>query len=114
MIFVIIVGVIFGYYYLVFVIDMKLFGDGFIKLIKMVIGLIIFCMVVIGIVGMEDMKKVGCVGGKVLLYFEIVLIFVLLFGFVVMYLLCLGVGFNIDLVMFDGKVVVLYVVKVYG
>ncbi len=51
---------------------MKPLGDAFIKLIKMVIGPIIFCTVVTGIAGMEDMKKVGRVGGKALLYFEVV------------------------------------------
>ena len=51
---------------------MKPLGDGFIKLIKMIIAPIIFCTVVIGIAGMEDMKKVGRIGGKALLYFEVV------------------------------------------
>jgi aerobic C4-dicarboxylate transport protein len=50
--------------------DMKPLGDAFIKLIKMVIGPIIFCTVVTGIAGMEDMKKVGRVGGKALLYLK--------------------------------------------
>src|SRR6476646_12287614 len=52
--------------------QMKPFGDGFIKLIKMMIGPIIFCTVVLGIAGMEDMKKVGKTGGFALLYFEVV------------------------------------------
>ena len=51
---------------------MKPLGDGFIKLIKMIIAPIIFCTVVVGIAGMEDMKKVGKTGGFALLYFEIV------------------------------------------
>ena len=51
---------------------MKPLGDGFIKLIKMIIAPIIFCTVVVGIAGMEDMKKVGKTGGLALLYFEIV------------------------------------------
>ena len=51
---------------------MKPLGDGFIKLIKMIIAPIIFCTVVVGIAGMEDMKKVGKTGGYALLYFEIV------------------------------------------
>jgi aerobic C4-dicarboxylate transport protein len=51
---------------------MKLFGDAFIKGIKMLIAPIIFCTVVVGIAGMEDMKKVGRTGGIALLYFEVV------------------------------------------
>ena len=51
---------------------MKPLGDGFIKLIKMIIAPIIFCTVVVGIAGMEDMKKVGKTGGLALLYFEVV------------------------------------------
>ena len=51
---------------------MKPLGDGFIKLIKMMIAPIIFCTVVVGIAGMEDMKKVGKTGGLALLYFEVV------------------------------------------
>lgn len=59
---------------------MKPLGDGFIKLIKMLIAPVIFCTVVIGIAGMEDMKKVGKVGGIALLYFEIVTTLALLVG----------------------------------
>ena len=68
----IIIGIALGHFYPNLAVDMKPLGDGFIKLIKMVIGPIIFCTVVTGIAGMEDMKKVGRVGGKALLYFEIV------------------------------------------
>jgi aerobic C4-dicarboxylate transport protein len=53
-------------------IAMKPLGDGFIKLITMIITLVIFCTVVSGIAGMQDIKKVGRVGGKALIYFEIV------------------------------------------
>ena len=59
---------------------MKPFGDAFIKLIKMMIAPIIFCTVVIGIAGMEDMRKVGKTGGLALLYFEIVSAIALLVG----------------------------------
>jgi aerobic C4-dicarboxylate transport protein len=51
-------------------VDLKPLGDGFIKLVKMIIAPVIFCTVVHGIAGMQDMKKVGRVGGKALLYFE--------------------------------------------
>ena len=66
------VGVLLGHFYPETGVDMKPLGDGFIKLIKMIIAPIIFCTVVTGIAGMEDMKKVGRVGVKALLYFEIV------------------------------------------
>ena len=62
---------------------MKPLGDGFIKLIKMIIAPIIFCTVVVGIAGMEDMKKVGKTGGLALLYFEVVSTLALVVGLVV-------------------------------
>src|SRR6266702_745733 len=71
------IGIALGHFYPALATEMKPLGDGFIKLIKMVIGPIIFCTVVTGIAGMEDMKKVGRVGGKALLYFEIVSTFAL-------------------------------------
>ena len=66
------VAVVFGYLSPGNAIAMKPLGDGFIRLITMVISLIIFCTVVSGIASMQDMKKVGRVGGKALLYFEVV------------------------------------------
>lgn len=89
---------------------MKLFGDGFVKLIKMVIVLIIFCIVVIGIVGMQSMKLVGKIGGMVLLYFEVVFIVVLIIGLVVVNVVQLGVGMYVDLNIFDISKIVVYVV----
>ena len=65
------VGVLLGHFYPSLAVQMKPFGDGFIKLIKMIITPIIFCTVVVGIAGMGSMKKVGRVGGKALLYFEL-------------------------------------------
>src|ERR1700733_5626546 len=65
-------AVVLGYFWPDTGIAMKPFGDAFIRLITMIITLIIFCTVVSGIAGMQDMKKVGRVGGKALLYFEIV------------------------------------------
>ena len=63
---------------------MKPLGDGFIKLVKMMIAPIIFCTIVVGIAGMEDMKKVGRVGGKALLYFEVVTTLALIIGLVLL------------------------------
>jgi aerobic C4-dicarboxylate transport protein len=64
---------------------MKPLGDGFVKLIKMIIAPIIFCTVVTGISGMQDMKKLGRVGVKALLYFEVVSTIALLIGLVVIH-----------------------------
>lgn len=65
-------GILLGYFEPAWGANMKPFGDGFIKLIKMIIAPVIFCTVVSGIAGMQDMKKVGRVGGKALIYFEVV------------------------------------------
>jgi aerobic C4-dicarboxylate transport protein len=75
---------------------MKPLGDAFIRLISMVITLIIFCTVVSGIAGMEDMRKVGRVGGKALLYFEVISTLALLVGLVVGNVVQTGRGFNAD------------------
>src|SRR6187455_3734530 len=75
---------------------MKPLGDGFIKLIKMIIAPIIFCTVVVGIAGMEDMKKVGKTGGLALLYFEIVSSIALVVGLVIINIVQPGAGMNID------------------
>ena len=84
---------------------MKPLGDGFIRLITMIIAVIVFCTVVTGIAGMEDMKKVGRVGGKALLYFEIVSTVALLLGLVVGNVLHPGAGFNVNPATLDAKAV---------
>ena len=71
---------------------MKPLGDGFIKLIKMMIGPIIFCTVVVGIAGMEDMKKVATTGGLAILYFEIVSTIALIVGLIIVNLVQPGAG----------------------
>jgi aerobic C4-dicarboxylate transport protein len=87
---------------------MKPLGDAFIRLITMIITLVIFCTVVSGIAGMEDMKKVGRVGGKALLYFEIVSTLALLIGMVVGNVVQPGAGFNINPATLDAKAVTAY------
>jgi aerobic C4-dicarboxylate transport protein len=87
---------------------MKPLGDAFIRLITMIITVIIFCTVVTGIAGMEDMKKVGRVGGKALLYFEVVSTLALLIGLVVGNLVRPGSGFNINPATLDPKAVADY------
>ena len=96
-------GVLLGYFYPSGGESMKPLGDGFIKLIKMIIAPIIFCTVVAGIAGMEDMKKVGRVGGKALLYFEVVSTLALLIGLVVVNTLKPGAGMNVDVASLDTK-----------
>ena len=75
---------------------MKPLGDGFIKLIKMVIAPIIFTTVVLGIAGSEDLKRVGRTGGLALLYFEVVSTIALIVGLVVVNTVQPGTGMNID------------------
>src|SRR5471030_1812582 len=99
----IIIGVLVGHFYPDTGAAMKPLGDGFIKLIKMIIAPIIFCTVVTGIAGMEDMKKVGRVGGKALLYFEAVSTLALIIGLIVVNTLKPGAGMNIDVAALDTK-----------
>ena len=101
-------AVIFGYVSPTHAIAMKPLGDAFIRLITMIITLVIFCTVVSGIAGMQDMKKVGRVGGKALLYFEIVSTIALGMGFVAGNLLHPGSGFNVDKATLDAKAVAEY------
>ena len=79
----IVIGVLLGHFSPQTGEAMKPLGDGFIKLIKMIIAPIIFCTVVVGIAGMEDMKKVGKTGGLALLYFEVVSTLALVVGLVI-------------------------------
>ena len=104
----VIAGVLLGHFYPSVGANMKPFGDGFIKLIKMIIAPIIFCTVVIGIAGMEDMKKVGKTGGLALLYFEIVSTVALLIGIVLVNVFKPGEGMNIDVTTLDTKSIAAY------
>lgn len=96
-------GVLVGHFFPSFGAALKPLGDGFIKLVKMMIVPIIFCTVVTGIAGMDSMKKIGRVGGKALLYFEIVTSIALLIGLIVVNVLQPGVGMNIDPHTLDTK-----------
>ena len=104
----VIIGVLLGHFYPHLGESMKPLGDGFIKLIKMIIAPIIFCTVVVGIAGMEDMKKVGKTGGLALLYFEIVSTIALIVGLVLVNVLKPGVGMNIDASTLDTKAIAAY------
>ncbi|MBZ8140839.1 C4-dicarboxylate transporter DctA [Rubrivivax gelatinosus] len=87
---------------------MKPLGDGFIKLIKMIIAPIIFCTVVVGIAGMEDMKQVGKTGGLALLYFEVVSSIALVIGLVIINLVQPGAGMHVDPATLNGAAVAAY------
>lgn len=101
-------ALVLGYFDPARAIAMKPLGDAFIRLITMVITLIIFCTVVSGIAGVQDIKKVGRVGGKALLYFEVVSTVGLLIGLVVGNVVKPGTGFNIDPASLDAKAIAEY------
>jgi aerobic C4-dicarboxylate transport protein len=105
------IGICLGHFYPETGAAMKPLGDGFIKLIKMVIAPIIFCTVVTGIAGMEDMKKVGRVGAKALLYFEIVSTLALAIGLLVVSIIQPGAGMNADVSKLDTKALATYTSK---
>jgi aerobic C4-dicarboxylate transport protein len=109
--FAIIVGVLLGIYDPGIATAMKPLGDGFVKLIKMIIAPVIFCTVVAGIAGMQDMKKVGRVGGKALLYFEIVSTFALAIGLIVANVIKPGAGFNVNAATLDTHAIAQYTDK---
>jgi aerobic C4-dicarboxylate transport protein len=111
--FAIVVGVLLGIFEPALAASMKPLGDGFIKLIKMIIAPVIFCTVVAGIAGMQDMKKVGRVGGKALLYFEVVSTFALAIGLVVANLVKPGAGFNADPATLDASSIAQYTAKAH-
>ena len=101
-------GVLLGHFYPAAGEAMKPLGDGFIKLIKMLIAPIIFCTVVLGIAGMEDMKKVGKTGGLALLYFEVVSSIALIVGLLVVNVVRPGAGMNVDPASLDAQAVAQY------
>ncbi len=107
----IVIGVLLGHFYPSLGEQMKPLGDGFIKLIKMLIAPIIFCTVVHGIASMEDMKKVGRVGLKALIYFEGVTTLALIVGLIVVNVLQPGVGMNVDPKTIDTKSIQVYTTK---
>src|SRR5215471_17463891 len=104
----IIIGVLLGHFYPSTGEAMKPLGDAFIKLIKMIIAPIIFCTVVVGIAGMEDMKKVGKTGGLALIYFEAVSTIALIVGLTIVNIVQPGAGMNIDPATLDTKAIAAY------
>jgi aerobic C4-dicarboxylate transport protein len=96
-------GILLGHFFPNVAIPMKPLGDGFIALIKMMIAPVIFCTVVHGIASMSDLKKIGRIGLKTLIYFEVVSTVALAIGLLVGELLHPGAGFNIDPSTLDPK-----------
>ncbi len=101
-------GALFGHLDPQHAVALKPLGDAFIALVKMLIGPIVFCTVVLGITGSGDMRKVGRVGARALIYFEVVSTIALALGLVVMHVLRPGDGFHIDPATLDAKAVAHY------
>jgi aerobic C4-dicarboxylate transport protein len=108
------VGILVGYFFPDFGKSLKPLGDGFIKLIKMMIAPIIFCTVVHGVASVGDLKKLGRVGIKALFYFEVVSTLALIIGLVVVNVLKPGAGFNIDPATLDPKIGESYAQKAHA
>ncbi|HYM85343.1 MAG TPA: cation:dicarboxylase symporter family transporter, partial [Pseudoxanthomonas sp.] len=109
----IVIGGLIGHFAPATGVALKPLGDGFISLIKMLIGPIIFLTVVIGIAGVADVKKVGRVGAKAILYFEVVSTFALAIGLLVVNLWKPGAGFNVDPSTLDAEAVSKYAEKAH-
>jgi aerobic C4-dicarboxylate transport protein len=107
----IIIGILLGYFYPKIGEQMKPFGDIFIKMIKMMIAPIIFCTVVHGIASMDDLKRVGRVGIKALVYFEVMTTLALIVGLIIINILQPGVGMNVDTKTIDTKSIQVYTTK---
>src|SRR5690606_34374117 len=90
------VGVLIGHFFTAVAIQLKQLGDGFIKLIKMVIASLIFCSIVLGIAGMEDVKKIGKVGIKSMIYFQVTSVVAMLLGVMVINGIAPGEGMHVD------------------
>jgi aerobic C4-dicarboxylate transport protein len=105
----VLIGVVLGMMAPEFAVKLKPLGDGFIKLIKMLIAPIVFCVVVHGIAGTGDLKKVGRVGVKAVVYFEVLTTVALALGIVLAYVFQPGVGMNIDPKALDASAMASYV-----
>src|SRR5436190_6540296 len=103
-----ILGIVLGVVVPVFAIGLKILSDAFLKLISMIVGPIVFCVVVHGIAGAGDLKKVGRVGVKALIYFEAMTTVALVVGILLAYLFGPGHGMNIDPATLDAKAINTY------
>lgn len=105
----IIIGILIGHFYPALGIALKPLGDGFIKLIKMVIAPLIFCSIVLGIAGMEDVKKIGKVGVKAMVYFQVSTVVAMLLGVTVINVVKPGDGMHVDPESLDTSEVASYI-----
>jgi aerobic C4-dicarboxylate transport protein len=105
----VVVGILIGRFFPKTGIALKPLGDAFVSLIRMMIAPVIFCVIVQGIASMSDLKKVGKVGIKTLVYFEIVSTIALIIGIIVALLFHPGAGLNIDAAALDPKAAAVYV-----
>jgi aerobic C4-dicarboxylate transport protein len=103
-----IIGVLVGFAWPESAVKLKPLGDAFIKLVKMVIPVLVFCVVVHGIAGAGDLKRVGRVGVKALIYFEVVTTIALVLGLVLAFWFQPGVGMNVDPKALDPKAMSAY------
>ena len=103
-----VLGIVLGMAVPDFAIGLKIFSDAFLKLISMIVGPIVFCVVVHGIAGAGDLKKVGRVGVKALIYFEVMTTVALVVGILLAYLFGPGHGMNIDPSTLDAKAINTY------
>ncbi|WP_409527817.1 dicarboxylate/amino acid:cation symporter [Rhizobium sp.] len=109
----IVIGMLIGHFWPDFGASLKPLGDAFIKLVKMIIAPVIFLTVATGIAGMSDLKKVGRVAGKAMLYFLTFSTLALIVGLIVGNVLQPGAGMNIDPASLDGKAVAAYATKAH-
>src|SRR5437899_7241474 len=96
-------GIVFGMAVPDFAVGLKIFSDAFLKLISMIVAPIVFCVVVHGIAGAGDLKKVGRVGVKALVYFEVMTTVALIVGLLLAYLFGPGHGMNLNPSTLDAK-----------
>ncbi|WP_411035165.1 C4-dicarboxylate transporter DctA [Shinella sp. BYT-45] len=106
-------GVAAGFFAPEFAAKMKPLGDGFIKLIKMLVPVIVFCVVVHGIAGAGDLKKVGRVGVRAIVYFEVITTIALALGIAIAYIFGPGHGMNIDVSTLDASALSSYVERAH-
>ena len=107
-------GIVIGMAYPTFAVQLKVLSDAFLKLISMIVAPIVFCVVVHGIAGAGDLKKVGRVGIKALAYFEVMTTVALALGIVLAYLFGPGHGMNIDTASLDKNALATYAANAHN
>ena len=103
-----VIGILIGLFSPEFGVKLKPLGDGFIKLIKMIIPVLVFCVVVHGIAGAGDLKRVGRVGVKALVYFEVLTTIALVMGLALAFIFQPGAGMNVDVKSLDASALSAY------